>query len=223
MNQVDICNRALARLGEIPNLSSINPPEGSVYADQCAAFYPMVLGTLLERHQWTFATKVERLALLAEKHDRWGYAYAKPSDCVRVLSVRSQLGVGVNEDRFQRRYTRGRIGVDPAIDSEYYELCRIGNDVAICTDVEEAFLVYTTNKVDLGKFSPTFIEALTLFLAVDLAGAIIKGNEGMKVAGNFLQLAEMAFQRAVVLDANQKHINRDFVPETLIARGGYGY
>lgn len=210
MNAVDICNRALARLGEIPNISSINPPEGSVAAEHCAMFYPMVLKTLLERHEWTFAKKVERLALLDVEPDRWMYAYARPADCVRILSLRQgRENIGVFDNHI--------LPTRP-MDTSYYETYRIGRDVAICTNVEGAYLEYITSDLEMTKISPSFVEALTMFLAVDLAGALIKGSEGMKVASNFLQLAEATFQKAAVLDASQNKVDRDFEPEAMLWR-----
>lgn len=212
MNPVDICNRALARLGEKPNISSINPPEGSVAAEHCARFYPMVLATLLERHPWTFARKRQRLALTSFAPGRWEYAYTKPHDCVRILNLFS--GDNLSRAGMGKKH----ILVDKAIDTEYYEVYRIDNQVCICTDVSDAFVEYITNDVSIGMYSPAFVEALSLFLAVDLAGAIIGGDTGMKVAGQYWQMAEMAFAKAAQLDAGQQHIDRDYLPEAILSR-----
>ena len=212
MNPVDICNRALARLGEKPNITSIDPPEGSVSAMHCAIFYPMVLSTLLERHHWTFARKRQRLAMTSLEAGRWEYAYARPHDCVRILNLFAGNDTSVSSKRNKH------IQTDKAIDVEYYEVYRIGDQLVICTDIRDAFIEYITNDIPIGMYSPSFTEALSLFLAVDLAGAILGGDTGMKVAGQYLQLAEMAFVKAASLDSGQQLIDRDYIPEAINIR-----
>ena len=54
-SETDICNLALARLGDAALVSSISPPDGSAQAGHCAAFYPMVRDYLLERYAWSFS------------------------------------------------------------------------------------------------------------------------------------------------------------------------
>ena len=38
-SEVEICNLALARLGDAATVVSIDPPEGSAQAEHCAMFY----------------------------------------------------------------------------------------------------------------------------------------------------------------------------------------
>ena len=40
-SDVDVCNLALAHLGDEATVASISPPEGSAQAGHCARFYPM--------------------------------------------------------------------------------------------------------------------------------------------------------------------------------------
>ena len=56
-SEIDICNLALARLGDDATVASIDPPEGSAQAEQCARFYSIARDTMLEMHDWRFATK----------------------------------------------------------------------------------------------------------------------------------------------------------------------
>ena len=55
-SEVQICNLALSRIGEDGSIISLDPPEGSEHAAACAAFYQRALGSLLESHDWSFAT-----------------------------------------------------------------------------------------------------------------------------------------------------------------------
>ena len=47
---VDVCNLALAHIGQAATISAVDPPEGSVYAELCAHMYPLAMGVLLEAH-----------------------------------------------------------------------------------------------------------------------------------------------------------------------------
>ncbi len=45
---VDLCNLALAYLGDDATVASIDPPEGSAQAEHCQRFYPIARDTLLQ-------------------------------------------------------------------------------------------------------------------------------------------------------------------------------
>ena len=62
---VDLCNLALSLVGQSASISSVDPPEGSVYAHLCAQMYPLALGEMLEQHPWGFSTTTQELAPLA--------------------------------------------------------------------------------------------------------------------------------------------------------------
>ncbi|MCM1513277.1 MAG: hypothetical protein NC112_09260 [Oxalobacter formigenes] len=216
MNAVDICNLALSRLGDVANIASIDPPEKSWQAEQCARFWPVALHSLLEMYPWTFATKCERLARLSADTGAWGYAYARPSDCIRILAVFTEDGMA--SAGYGRHVLNGRIGVDPAVQCEYYETRRIGEMVAILTNVENAAARYITDDVDNGKFSPMFADTLSWLLASHLAGCIIKGDTGVKMAANCQQMFRLSFSQAAASDASQHRIDMDFIPEVMNIR-----
>ena len=54
--QVQICNLALAKLGDEAQVTGIAPSDGSMQANYCALFYPQALNVLLSKHAWSFAT-----------------------------------------------------------------------------------------------------------------------------------------------------------------------
>lgn len=62
MTEVDICNRALAIIGEAPTVTAIDPADGSPHAAQCALWLPQARETVLDMHNWTFASKRVELA-----------------------------------------------------------------------------------------------------------------------------------------------------------------
>lgn len=155
---VDICNLALAHLGESPSVASINPPEGGFHAEQCAIFYPVARNVCLEVREWTFSTKRQALAILANVSiDGWEYAYAKPSDCVKPLKL-------LPADQ------------DDALDDDY-PVDWIEENGVIYSNEESAVLKYTYRNEDTSKYSALFVNALSYLLASYLAGPITKDTK----------------------------------------------
>lgn len=64
MNSTDICNMALAYIGQ-GRIASIE--EESEEAIQCGIFYDHLRRKLLSEHRWGFAERYVKLALLNEK------------------------------------------------------------------------------------------------------------------------------------------------------------
>ena len=83
-SEVDICNLALARLGDNATVASIDPPEGSAQAEHCARFYAIARDSLLEMHAWKFATRRVQLAKLTVPSWDWSFAYAEPTGALQT-------------------------------------------------------------------------------------------------------------------------------------------
>lgn len=207
-SDVDICNLALAHLGDEANVSSINPPEGSAQAEHCKRFYPIARNALLEAHGWGFATRRKSLAELdVEDTDdeltQWGYAYAYPSDCVRPLVL---LMPGATDDNDAQDFV--------------VETLEDGTRV-IYTNVEDAKLKYVRLVTDTTKYTPLFVSALARLLASYLAGPIVKGETGMKVAqahySSFVN-AELPLARGADANARRDNPYQDFTPSGISAR-----
>ena len=62
--EIDICNQALALLGERADVTSIKPVEGGRFAERCARDYPIARNLVLEAYPWSFATRRAALAVL---------------------------------------------------------------------------------------------------------------------------------------------------------------
>lgn len=199
-SEVELCNLALAHLGDEATVANIDPPEGSAQAEHCQRFYPIARNSLLEMHDWAFATKRTTLAMFSDEGAQWTYSYAAPSDCVRELAV---IDPNATDDNDPQPFT---IETDDS-----------GNRL-ILTDQEDAMLRYTALVTDTTKFSALFIEALSHLLASKLAGPVIKGSEGRAEARNQLQLFSALMSRAKVLDANRSMTRVDHVPSSIEAR-----
>lgn len=202
--EVDICNVALSFLGDRATVTSINPPEGkSPQADHCARFYPMALQEILQAFPWSFATVRATLAELAEKPDSVQFAYALPSNCLRMLYVYGASG----------------------IECRSWTIEQSKNGLMLVTREPVNFVVYTTSRVAAAQFPAAFVEALAHLLASKLAGAVIPGGTGMDLMSKHLQAYDLYAQRAMKLDARQEQERIVFpTPYTgdLAPQGFYG-
>ncbi|WP_323026535.1 hypothetical protein [Castellaniella sp.] len=187
-SEVDISNLALSRIGDEATVSSINPAEGSAQAEHCARFYPMARDSMLEAHGWRFATRRAVLAALSISTWTWSYAYAMPNGLIRVLAVLPPDAPG---DADTQRYETETDGAGTPI---------------IYTDQPSATLRYIARVTDTAKFSPLFVDALAWLLASYLAGPILKGDSGVKIAAACLNAYQTAFSAAKVSDANQRNV-----------------
>jgi hypothetical protein len=202
---VDICNLALAYLGDDATVSSINPPEGSAQADHCARFYPIARDTMLEQHAWGFAIKRIALAVLSttETPAQWLYTYGCPSGCLRPLAV---LMGSSTDDTDEQQYV--------------VEALSDGTRV-IHTNTENATLKYIASVTDTTKFSPLFVSAAARLLASYLSGPVLKGGEGIKVgAGHLKQFYTVDLPMAKSADARAGKVTdyNDFTPANIAAR-----
>lgn len=181
--EVDICNIALSFLGDRATVTSIDPPEGSSpQADHCARFYPMALQEILQSFPWSFATTRATLAELQTKPDTVQFAYALPTNCLRLL------------------YAYGA----PGIECRSWTIERSANGLMLVTQEPVSFVVYTTGRVAAAQFPPAFVEALCHLIASKLAGAVIPGGTGMDLMTKHLQAYDLYAQRAMKLDAQQE-------------------
>ena len=197
---VDLCNIALAHLGDEALVSSIDPPEGSTQADHCARFYPVARDMLLASYPWGFATVQRGLTRLAEVSPNWRYTYVQPADLLRLITITEDE---TEVERFER-----------ALDTA-------GQQVIHC-DAERPVAKYTRLITDTSLFSPLFSQALTWQLASLLAGPVMTGSSGAQQAQRCAALAQEFVERAKAFDAAQMRRSTPFEPSWLKARRGDG-
>lgn len=213
---IDICNLALGHIGDEANVSAIDPPDGSAQAVHCSRFYPIARDSLLEMHDWNFASTRIELALLEVTLSQWAYAYAAPNNMIaarKVLDAAAPddwsyglpapfapmpLSFGFDAPPEQGVYTPRRYVVETIQET--------GAKV-IYTNQQNALLLFTRQVDDPTKFSPLFVQVLSFLLASYLAGPIIKGDEGRNVATAMLRTAMSFLPSATSSDANQRRVD----------------
>lgn len=199
---VDICNLALARLGDEATVASIDPPEGSAQASHCARFYPMALDTMLDSHYWSFCTVRASLNLLAAAPKfGWTYAYAEPTNNINIVAL--FLATATDDQNPQP-----------------FEMEALPDGTSVIyTNVESAIARYTIRVNDPAKYQPLFIEALVWLLASNLAGPVLKGDEGIKMSQQCYKMFLMQLTKATTSDTAQRKVKIRHNPDFLAARG----
>ena len=213
--EVDICNLALAHLGDDATIASLSPPEGSAQAEKAARFYPIARNTLLEMHTWNFASKRGNLALTTNTLDQWDYAYVAPADMMSPVAVISPSAQNDYATRMSAGDTPGGITSNyaPTIVAGQYtpqQFSIEGN--LIYTNQENAILRYQAFITDPSLFSPLFVMTLSWHLASMLAGPVIKGDQGAAEAKRCTQVMVNYLSTAKQSD----NLHRDITVEHIV-------
>lgn len=189
---VSICNLALSNIGK-DNISSID--ESGPEAKACRQFYDHVRDMLLQTYPWRWAGKTVSLAEVTnDKPGAWGYAYQRPTDCLKVRYVRPQ-------------YSENDVGIgSPQTDA--FGIMHEIEGQTIYTDISPAFLRYTYRVTDPTKFPPLFVEALAWHLAVRLAMPLTRDPS---VRQQCFQVANGMQSTAQMSDANEE---RETLPDS---------
>jgi hypothetical protein len=213
--EVDICNLALAHLGDDATIASLNPPEGSAQAEKAARFYPIARNNLLEMYNWNFAAKRENLALTTNTLDQWDYAYAAPADMMNPVSIISPSAQNDYATRMSAGDTPGGITSNyaPTIVAGQYSPQQFAVEgTYIYTNQENAMLRYQAYVTDPSIFSPLFVTTLSWHLASMLAGPIIKGDQGAAEAKRSIQMMQGYLTQAKQSD----NLHRDITVEHIV-------
>lgn len=178
----EVCNLALGLVGQRQFLDNLN--EDTTEAQACKVYFAKVRDRLLAAYDWSFTTARATLALTTETRDGWAYAYAEPTDCIRVRYL----------------WSGARPPVVPELNIRWdRELRQAKDGHLILTDLEGAKAVYSSNVTTPGLWSAGFVDALAWALAVRLAMALpVKPQVGLAMASG----AKTAMAEAWAEDRN---------------------
>lgn len=208
---VDICNLALAHLGDNATVASIEPPEGSAQAEHCARYYPIARDSLLTMHAWSFAMKRAALAAVSNPWPMWKYSYALPADCSTALAVLPPEAL----DDYSTRFT-------PAMAPTWYYAPTIAAGTympqsftveggVLYTNQENAVLRYLSLVTDTTRFPPLFVLALSWHLASMLAGPLVKGDVGAAEARRCASMMAVYLGQAKDNDSLERQVKPEHV------------
>ena len=219
---IEICNLALSHLGESANITSIDPPDGSVQASHCARFYPVARDSLLEMRSWSFASKRKDLVSVTNTLTEWDYAYVLPCDVNTVLSV---LPPNASDDysttyapQNAQFYTAPMVAAGQYVPQPYtVEVDEYGYKI-LYTDQKDAVLRYNALVTDTTKFTPLFTMALSWHLASMLAGPILKGDVGAAEGKRCQAMMAAYLGKAEAQDSQQRNIKPEQVTPWMSGR-----
>ena len=213
---VDICNLALGHLGDTASITSIDPPEGSAQAEHCARFYPIARDTLLEMHNWNFASRRIIPAQLTSTWPEYKYAYQVPSDVINIVSILPPDA----QDDYSTRWAPTDApwtNYSPVVAAGRYvpqpytiEVMAAGTQV-IYTNQKDAVLRYTQRVDDPTRFTPLFVLTLSWHLASMLAGPVIKGDMGQAEGKRCAAVMAAYLAQAESSDANQRNMKPEHI------------
>lgn len=166
IDQLRLCSSALVLLGEQP----IDDFEaGTAPAEVASRLYPGIVDAALASHPWNFSRKTALLTRLPDEAPQpWDYAYARPTDMLRLVRVL----VGGTQ---ARGWDLQEVGV-----------------VTWANATDEVWAEYH-GKPDEAQFSPQFSQALIYLLAADFAVPITEDTDR---AGFWRQSAMLAMRMA---------------------------
>lgn len=158
MDKTEIINTALSHLGA-DTIHDID--EGSPEANAAKQYYDIARRSALrDGVNWGFATKIERLALLDEQPVDFAYAYALPSDYIRVINI-----VPKTESY--------------SADGNIYPF-KVRSGKLVC-DLEEVYAAYIFNETDTNNFDTLFIDAFSYLLASKMAIRVASSKDLMQI------------------------------------------
>lgn len=209
---IDICNLALNRIGKRASVSNIDPPDGSDESYSCARFYPLALQTILNAHNWAFATKRASLAKMANVDaSPWKYGYALPSNCLRVINL--QLPDAHHPTGFPERWFADGQPIE-------FEVVNGGASLMLLTNVEKPVARYIMNNPPESFFSATFSDALAWLLASYLAGLTIRGETSFNYMTMCYRQYEATLKLAAQQDSSQTKMRIRRIPYAVRSRHG---
>lgn len=151
-SSVEICNRALLILGQAGVLSTGQEDQ---HARACDLYYNPSVRMLLERGNWTFATRRAKLNRLAEEPAYFfKYAYQLPVEFLRIQEV-----------------AFGESGELPVTNDRFYS---VESSMLLCDQDDNVFIKYTALITDPKIFSELFAEAVAMSIAVRVAYTLVE-------------------------------------------------
>lgn len=212
--EVDICNMALGFIGDEATVTSVFPPEGSTQARMCAVSYPFALTSLLESCDWNFASRQVTLSPLdVREKDGWQYAYALPSDCLRVRTVRAQKNPGPVSPEGQTYAPDQWESNDLP-----YILSTVDRQKVILANERGVLVRYTAKVENTNMMSAQFKLALAYRLACLIVGKRIGGADAVRYAQYLRKEEATALASARAVDASQRAGLRAFIPSWIKGR-----
>jgi hypothetical protein len=225
----DIANMAMSHLGIATKIASLNPPDQTIQAQQCAFHLPKIRDWMVQSAPWKFAYKYQ--ALVSDASNVPGtrfafpgylYAFQYPNDCLHPIAVTTAMGLRFGPAYWSNYWFpyMGLNRVIPKIPFEVLQSTANPGQLAIATDIgsqggNAAFLFYIASVDNYALWDPMALQALGAYLA-HRTGGPLRADAG-KVA-TALQLAEGLKLQALAQNMNAAQQDRERPSPSVMAR-----
>jgi hypothetical protein len=223
--KLDVWNRSLANLGIGQQVAS--ETETSPQATWCKTYWDAARKMVLERCYWSNSTKAAALNLLLDQSTLtsssaiimpgWRYIYARPNDCLKAQVVTTQFGIRANPwmsywwQISNVAYGAPLWGPFRPPWTEMLDQIQTppGNSIDILTDQDGAWLIYTTDIVNIALYPETMCDAIAWQMSIWISGPASASAEMRKLAA-----AEAPKSLGVALAQNLNEQQPDAYPES---------
>lgn len=179
-NDIEVIQAALHRVGEA-SISSLT--DGSAASQIANANYEGIVGDLLERHAWSWATTTADLTLIGESDNAaWGYEYALPDDYINLRFI-TRAGMQIGEGDWALQGDRVLVNAEAEYQATY------------------------TYRAPVARWSYKFGEALVVRLqALFLGGLLDRWQDARLIEKD----GEQKLMRAMTADKRQSPATRAY-------------
>jgi len=231
---VDVCNLALAEIGNRSSVSSVFPPDNSAQAQTAALFFQPKMQMLLRAANWDFArrqlvaTQLKAVMINGQVSANpppqpFLYEYAWPADCLRARFIMPTIppqagGVPLTTGQAVAPWA----GYTPSTRVPFVVSSDLDNSnppapiKVILTNLPNAMLVYTADLSLLPDiWDAQFLAAATATLASYFIQALSRNNEQMN---GQIALAKSAIEAARATNGNEGLQTSDAVVDWMQVR-----
>jgi hypothetical protein len=192
---VTLFNLALSAVGT-GHIAS--PDEQSREGQLCRRWYPHIRDTIFRAAHWTCCRAVATISLDAEAGDSWVDGDPEPP-----WFFRYNLPNDFIYPRWLATY-------------ENFELTQSGDVIKLLTNAPEPILIYSKRQENVASWDADLFQAI----AMGIAGQIAMPLHGKPDrARNAIEQANITIMTARLQTANQNSVQRDSIPDWLMARG----
>ncbi len=173
MNETEIANLALARVGVSQTITSLN--EQTTLARICRRFYEFCRQHTLRAHPWGFASTVSAVAAVSgQTYPGWQYVYQYPNDALMVWAVADESGIR-NGASLAGWYDYDSRQAFIDWNQRYPFKLALSTDRAsrvLLSDIPSAYAYFTFDVSNTNLFPPDFVSALASRLAMEIGGPL---------------------------------------------------
>lgn len=178
VSETSICNMALTRIGH-DFISSLT--ESTKAGRLCNLHYEPTRDALLRSHPWNFAVRRAELSQIANVPTyEFGYAYALPTDFLRMVRTQSEA----EGDNFEYRI-EGQLGSSSKV---------------LVTDEGTMKIEYIAKITDPTAFDAAFVDVLAQRLAAEIAVPL---TDNANMAANHWRIYQDKLREARNMDAQE--------------------